>query len=157
MPASPPTPVTETLGFRLGRLQRALRRRWEADLSDLHLTPPQSAILRAISAAPGSGIRALARSLDVDAMSVKRCVDDLEDRGLVESGHRSLDRRPRTLRLTAGGLALVARVNQRQRRREEDLASALSPTQMSRLTAALARLEAHLGIGAPDDEEEEDA
>ena len=111
-------------------------------------------MLRALSAEPGDGVRALARSLGVDAMSVKRCVDDLEERSLIESGHRAGDRRSRALHLTARGLELVARVEQRQRVREADLTSALSASQLERLRGALTRLERHLGVGdAATDEE----
>ncbi len=153
---SPHLPLQEGLGFRLGRLARTLRRRWASDLASIELSPPQAAVVRALEGSPDSALRELARTLASDPMNVKRCVDDLEQRGLVSSGSRAGDRRPRVLSLTDGGRNAAVEVNRLVREQETWLSSALAPDSRRCLEAALDRLENLLGIhpgGWPHDAE----
>lgn len=138
------------LGFRLSRLARALRRDWADELAGSELTPPQAAVLRGVEASPGCSLRALARTLGSDPMNVKRCVDELEDRGLLESAHRSTDRRSRTLTLTGRGRAAVTEVGALVDRHESWLTAALGRDGRRSLEAAVGRLEVLLGLAAPD-------
>ena len=119
-------PLARGVGFRLSRISRTLRGQWAGELTDLGLVPPEAAVLRGLAEHPGCGLRELARVLASDPMSAKRCVDGLERRGLVASGHRGNDRRPRTLSVTAAGQALVVELNERMRRRERRLARLLT-------------------------------
>jgi len=135
------------IGFRLDRLVRTLRRGWAGDLADLGLSPPQAAILRGIDERPGTSIRAVARRLGSDPMNVKRCVDDLEGKGLVRSGQRPDDRRPRTLVLTDDGRALVKDVDRLVRNQQAWIDAALSLKERRGLEVSLDRLEAVLGLG----------
>lgn len=141
------------LGFRLGRLHRALRAAWAQQLDGLGLTPPQAAVLRGVAGRHGCSLRALARVLGTEPMTAKRCVDDLERRGFVESAHRGPDRRPRALQLTAEGRVLVRRLDVLARRQEEQLATILG-ARRSQLEAAVAALEAALGLPSASREEE---
>ena len=145
--ANEPETLAQGLGFRIGRLARTLRRSWADELEALDLTPPFAAVLRGVHEAPGVSIRALARTLSTDAMSAKRCADELEVRGLLQSGSRVGDRRPRTLTLTPTGRTLVKKVNQRVAKRSSVLDSALSPGDRVRLSELLGQLERSLGIG----------
>ncbi len=147
-------PLEQDLGFRLSRISRTLRRQWRDELADLDLAPPEAATLRAIVEHPGCALRALARLLATDPMSAKRCVDGLERRGLVASGHRAGDRRSRTLRASDAGLALFATLNERLRERERHLARLLAPNRRSALELALADLERGLDIEAANNERE---
>ena len=144
----PPAPVSleSGLGFRLSRLARTLRTDWSWQLSELGLTPPQAAVLRGVAGCPGCSLRALARVLGAEPMTAKRCVDDLEGRGLLESAHRGEDRRPRALELTPKGRALVERVDAQVRIQEQRLRAALGPDRRALLEEALGALEADLGL-----------
>ncbi len=147
---SPPdaasTPIAQGLGFRLSRVGRTLGRQWTEELADLDVVPGEAAILRGVAEHPGCALRALARLLATDAMSVKRCVDGLEERGLVASGHRASDRRSRTLSVTADGLALVATLNGRIRERERRLEGLLRDEDRAVLDRVLTGLERALAI-----------
>ena len=143
-PAAPP--LARGVGFRLSRISRTLRRQWADELADLELSPPEAAVLRGLAEHPGSALRELARILASDPMSAKRCVDGLEHRGLVTSGHRGNDRRPRTLTVTAQGLTLVAELNERMRLRERRLARLLSRDDLDAFERVLASLEHALRI-----------
>ncbi len=143
---SPPLQLEEGLGFRLGRLVRMLRAEWAIELEGLGVTPPQAAVLRGVAGRPGTSLRALARTLGADPMKVKRCVDVLERRGLVQSAHRGTDRRPRALHLTPEGPLLAARIDALVRAQEEHLASTLGPARLSDLEGVLAALEADAGL-----------
>ena len=79
-------------------------------------------------------------------MTAKRCVDDLERRGLVQSAHRGADRRPRALELTDEGLVLAARIDSLVREQERHLDTVLGPESRFRLEEALCALEADLGL-----------
>ncbi len=79
-------------------------------------------------------------------MKVKRCVDDLEGRGLLQSAHRGADRRPRALELTPESLALAARIDSLVRAREEHLAAVLGTDRLSGIESALGALESDLGL-----------
>ena len=134
------------LGFRLGRLARALRRGWAKELAPFRLSPPQAAVLRGVSGDPGCSLRALARTLSADPMSVKHRVDELEVRGLIRSGHHPTDRRRRTLTATEAGQVLPAQVNALADRQQVWLDGSLDPAEQVSLGNALDNLEWLLGV-----------
>lgn len=143
-------PLEDGLGFRIGRVARALRQQWSRQLQTLSLTPPQAAVLRGVHADPGCSLRGLARLLHADPMNVKRCVDDLEHRGLVHSGHLDTDRRPRTLALTAEGAALARDVAELVAAQQARLRASLAGPHLQAFTAGLEQLESQLlGAAAP--------
>ncbi len=148
-PNPSPAPLARGVGFRLSRISRTLRSQWAEELADLAVNPPEAAVLRGLVEHPGSALRELARLLASDAMSVKRCVDGLERRGLVASGHRASDRRPRTLTVTDEGLTLVAELNRRMRERERRLARLLAPDERVVFDRVLGRFEHQLDIDQP--------
>ena len=154
--AMEPLPLEAGLGFRLSRLARALRADWSAQLAELSLTPPQAAVLRGVAGLPGCSLRALARVLGAEPMTVKRCVDELEARGLLESAHRGEDRRPRGLALSPAGRLSAERIDTMVRRQEQELDAVLGPAARAGLDRALVALERLLGLhhahpGSPDE------
>ncbi len=139
--------LTETLarsiGFRLSRLARLRRVSWEHELLDLDLSPGEAATLRALGDGEAEGLRALARTLGQDPMTLKRCVDRLESRGLVESVAGE-DRRLRSLRVTRTGRRLAETVTARALERDAVIARVLGPEDLATFEGLLARLETHL-------------
>ena len=142
-------PLARGVGFRLSRISRTLRSQWAEELTDLELSPPEAAVLRGLAEHPGSALRELARILASDPMSAKRCVDGLERRGLIVSGHRGNDRRPRTLTVTDDGRELVAELNKRMRLRERRLARLLTMDERDVFERVLSSLEHELDIDQP--------
>lgn len=131
------------LGFLLGQAHRARRRAWEAGLSDLGLTGPQAAVLRAISAAPGAGIRQLARLLITDPMNVQRLAESLTAAGLCELRRDPADARRRPIYPTDRGKRLAATVGGRATESEQDLVTALGASDYEALRGQLQRLLEH--------------
>lgn len=148
--------LEDSAGFRLSRLVRVRRERWANQLRTLGLTPPQAAILRATRDHRGQAMRALARTLNTDAMSAKRCVDELEGRGWLVTTAREDDRRVRVVDLTARGEELISRLDELAHAQEWNLREQLSPAHYEFLVAVIARLERAEGIGAFDDESKDD-
>ncbi len=142
----PRLPLRDGLAFRLSRVARTLRAQWAEALAPLQLSTAQAATLRAIADSPGQSLRALARTLATDPMNAKRCVDALERRGLLHSGHEGTPRRSRALRLTPEGQQLSDRVDRLAREQERRLGGWLGPEQVSGMRAALDRLEAALDL-----------
>jgi DNA-binding MarR family transcriptional regulator len=142
--------LEDSVGFRLSRLVRVRRERWAGELRALGLTPPQAAILRATRDHPGRSLRALARTLEIDAMSVKRCVDELETRGWVATSTCEEDRRVRVVKLTSPGEALMRGLDEFVQHQESTLRAQLSRSQYEALFSLLQHLEHAEGIGADD-------
>ena len=140
--------LEQGIGFRLDRVTRVLRAEWAHELAQMGLTPPQAAVLRGVAERSGCSLRSLARTLGADPMRVKRCVDELERRALLQSAHRGADRRPRALEPTPAGAALADRIDSLVRAREEHLVVALGPDRLASLEAALAAIESDLGLTA---------
>jgi len=138
------------IGFRLSRVARVMRAAWAAEVANLGLTPPQVAVLRALSDDPGCSLRHLSRRLGTDPMSAKRCVDELEDRALIRSAHRGGDRRPRSLELTSQGAAMASKVEGMVGAREDLLSQVLGQRRRTALAEALGLLEDHLGLSSDD-------
>ena len=148
--------LEDSAGFRLSRLVRVRRERWANQLSTLGLTPSQAAILRATRDHRGQAMRALARTLNIDAMSAKRCVDELESRGWLATTTREDDRRVRVVDLTARGEELTSHLDELAHTQEWHLRSQLSPAHYELLVAVIATLERAEGIGAYDDVSKDD-
>lgn len=144
---SPSDALRAGLGFRLSRATRKLRSVWAIELAGLELSAPQAAVIRALSAHPSSGIRAVARILETDPMNVKHLVDQLESRDLLSSSVQKPDRRARALQLTSQGEILAREVESAVRGQEAWFASVLGPAGKHSFESALADLEAALGIG----------
>lgn len=148
-----PLALDSSVGFRLSRIVRTRRRAWSQEIESLGLTPGQASALRSIVEQPNQSLRALARTLGTDPMSMKRCIDDLETRGLVRSARALADRRPRILNVTAKGSKLAREIDRRVREDEASLREVLSEREYETLLRTLGQLETQLGIvgafGAP--------
>ncbi len=137
------------LGFRLGRAHRMLRAAWEETIADLELSPPQAALLRAVTQRPGCGLRELARLMHTDAMNAKRLADRLERAGLVASSADPGHRQRRVLRLTGPGAALAGELARRAAQQQQALARLIGPAEVARLLDLLGRLELAVASGLP--------
>jgi DNA-binding MarR family transcriptional regulator len=144
--------LEESVGFRLSRLARSRRSRWAGQLRSLGLTPPQAAILRGATERSNASLRALARTMGTDPMSVKRCVDDLEARGLLRSAIAHEARRARIVRLTPAGERLMTELEEMARQQEQEIRALLSTSEYAQLLAVIDRLERGMHLSGNDDD-----
>jgi DNA-binding MarR family transcriptional regulator len=144
--------LEESVGFRLSRLARSRRSRWAGELRSVGLTPPQAAILRGTTERSNASLRALARTMGTDPMSVKRCVDDLEARGLLRSAISREARRARVVRLTPAGERLTTELEEMARRQEAEIRALLSKSEYAQLLAVIDRLERGMHLSGSDDD-----
>jgi DNA-binding MarR family transcriptional regulator len=93
-----------------------VRTHFQRVIAELNLSPPQAYALRQLAPERPLPMRDLADSLACDASNVTGIVDRLERRGLVERQVSPVDRRVKTLVVTAEGVAvreqLLARLHQ---------------------------------------------
>jgi DNA-binding MarR family transcriptional regulator len=141
-----PVSLEDGVGFRLSRVARIRRSRWAEQLRSLGLTPAQASILRGAKDHSKQSLRSLARTLGTDAMSVKRCVDELETRGLLNSASAPDDRRPRIVNLTKSGIRLATQLEEMVAKHEANLKSLFSLHEYGQLLVVLDRLEQGLQI-----------
>jgi DNA-binding MarR family transcriptional regulator len=144
--------LEESVSFRLSRLARSGRNRWASQLRSLGLTPPQAAILRGATERSNASLRALARTMGTDPMSVKRCVDDLELRDLLRSATGHEPRRARVVRLTPAGERLVTELEEMVRQQEQEIRTLLSTSEYAQLLAVIDRLERGMRLSGSNDD-----
>jgi DNA-binding MarR family transcriptional regulator/GNAT superfamily N-acetyltransferase len=96
----------------------------------------------------GSAVRRLRSRLDLDSGYLSRLLRSLENDGLVVVQPSGTDGRVRTVRLTAGGLAERALLDQRSDEAAAAILGPLSPRQRTRLVQAMAETERLLTASA---------
>jgi len=91
-----------SLGFLLRDTSRLMRRRFvqRAKEAGLNLNRSEALVLVHVAQSPGTSQTRLATALDIEAISVVRLIDTLQDAGLIERRPHPTDRRIRTLWLT---------------------------------------------------------
>jgi DNA-binding MarR family transcriptional regulator len=141
-------PVAGDLGFRLGLAHRTLRAMWEREIAELGVTPPQAAVLRAVTEGEACGLRGLARRMGSDVMNVRRLAEHLERGGLVSIGQDPLHRQRRIVRPTADGVTVSEELARRAARRNRHLVELLGEDDLASLQDLLDRLQtALMGAG----------
>lgn len=82
-----------TLGFLIHDVARLLRKRFEQKARHIGLTRTQWQTLAYLSRNEGVNQRALAEMLEIEPITLKRVIDNLENRGFVERRAHETDRR----------------------------------------------------------------
>jgi MarR family transcriptional regulator, transcriptional regulator for hemolysin len=130
-------PVRRSLGFLLRDTSRLMRRRFvqRAREFGLPLNRSEASVLVHVDREPGLSQARLAERLDLEAISLVRLIDSLEERGLIERRRHERDRRIRTLWLTEEAQPIMTQVYAvRQEVRAEALAGIAEPDQEKLLT-----------------------
>ena len=140
-------PLSQDVGFRLGRAHRHLRASWERAIADLGVTAPQAAALRAAVAQPGQALRGLARVLGTDPMNARRLAIDLERLNLVEVRTSVRDRRTKGVWPTELGTTLAEELSRRARARRRSLERELGTAAYRQLEELLEQLLATDALG----------
>ncbi|MFD1612265.1 MarR family winged helix-turn-helix transcriptional regulator [Sphingomonas tabacisoli] len=92
--------MADTLGFMIGDVSRLLRRAFDVRARAIGVTRPQWKMLLTLSRHEGVNQGRLADLLDVEAITLCRMVDRLEESGMVERRPDPADRRAWRIYLT---------------------------------------------------------
>src|SRR4051794_19449902 len=98
---APPEPLAGAVGFLLSWNGQRMAARFAAALEPLDLRPQHFGVMRLLAAAPGATQNDLVQRSMIDASTMVKVIDELEERGLAERRVDAADRRRRTVRLTA--------------------------------------------------------
>jgi MarR family transcriptional regulator, transcriptional regulator for hemolysin len=101
----------ETLPFEISETAHALRKAFDRRASGLGVTRAQWKVLFRVERQPGLRQIELADKLDVEAITLSRIVDRLEEGGLVERVADPADRRAWRLHVTAKAQPLVEKLH----------------------------------------------
>lgn len=116
------------------------------------LIPLEYGVLLRLHANPGVDQNTLSNLLALDRTTTSSVVFKLEQRGLIERGINDADRRARTLRLTAKGEAIRARLRPDTAAAQERIWSVLSASERKQVIAMLVRVldanQAYMRLGA---------
>lgn len=98
--------MSDNIGFLIGDISRLIRRTFDERAKEIGVTRPQWRALTWLKRHEGINQSALAEMLELDAMTLCRMVDRLQDAELVERRRDPADRRAWLLFLTTKGIAL---------------------------------------------------
>ncbi len=98
--------MSDNMGFLIGDISRLIRRTFDKRAKEIGVTRPQWRVLTWLMRHEGISQSALADKLELDAMTLCRMVDRLQDAKLVERRPDPADRRAWRLFMSAKGLAL---------------------------------------------------
>jgi DNA-binding MarR family transcriptional regulator len=134
------------VAFLLAQLGAHAAARFAERIAELDLTPPQTGLLRAVSATPGKSQQALARQLRTPPSRLVALVDDLDERGVLERRRNLADRRLHALYVTDAGAALLRKIGQVARAHDDAVCASLDPAERNQLRALLGRIADEQGL-----------
>src|SRR5262249_44227227 len=124
--------------------QNALRNAMDDALAGVGITAPQYAVLSAVEADPGLSSAALARAAFVTAQTMQGVVANLERDGVLARAPDPTHGRIKRAALTARGRTALRRAHAAVAQIEMRMFEGLSPAELERLGAMLARVAANL-------------
>ncbi len=139
----------EPLLWEIGETATALRRAFDRRAADLGVTRAQWRALARISRQPGLRQVELAEQLDIEAITLCRIIDRLEESGLVERQRDPADRRAWQLLLTDKAQPLVDRLTELANGFGDEIFSGLNAADRKSLRAGLASVRANIASGDP--------
>jgi len=136
--------MSESLGFLMADNARLLRRTFDARVRAIGITRPQWRVLVVLKREEGINQGELAEILEVEAITIGRMVDRLQDAGLVERRADPNDRRAWRLFLTPRSRALIEELRPVSDRMIEDTLEGFTPTEQETFVNYLERVRANL-------------
>jgi DNA-binding MarR family transcriptional regulator len=136
--------MSDPLGFLLSDAARLLRRRFDQHARALGVTRPQWQVLFALSRNEGTNQGALADHLEVEAITLCRMIDRLEEGGLVERRADPADRRAWRLHLTDKARPLLDQMRIVGSRVLDEALTGLDAGAVDDLAASLERIRTNL-------------
>lgn len=132
--------LDQIVGLHIRLANGAIYRHFSETCSDLGLTQKQVAVLWLIDDNPGIAQADIGRLLQMDRATVMAIVNRLQDRGLVERGASTADRRRQTLHLTDEGYASLVVARECIAEHEKWLKERFSPGETALLIELLSRI-----------------
>ena len=136
--------MSEPLGFLLSDAARLLRRRFDQHARALGVTRSQWQVLFALSRNEGTNQGALADHLEVEAITLCRMIDRLEEGGLVERRADPADRRAWRLHLTDRARPLLEQMHGVGAQVLDEALAGLDGAARDALAAALEQIRSNL-------------
>jgi DNA-binding MarR family transcriptional regulator len=136
--------MSDSIGFLLGDVSRLMRRRFDERARSIGVTRPQWRALTALSRAEGINQGALAERLEVEAITLCRMIDRLEEAGLVERRRAPADRRAWHIYLTSKSRPLLDQLRELGAELSDRALSGVSENQRHEMTAMLETIRANL-------------
>lgn len=143
--------MSDSIGFMLGDASRLLRRRFDQHARVLGVTRPQWQVLFALSRLEGTNQGALADHLEVEAITLGRMVDRLQDAGLVERRADPADRRAWRLYLTDKARPLLESMRGVGNRVLEEALAGIDEGERTMLADLLTRIRGNLSTRTSDE------
>lgn len=137
---SPDPSRSKRAAFLLSQLGALASARFAERTRELGLTPSEAGVLRLLGRTPGLSQRSLADRLGAVPSRVVPLIDSMEERGLVERGRSSTDRRNYELRLTVQGTQKLRTLRGIAEQHEAELLAPLTSEQAAQLGSLLAVL-----------------
>jgi DNA-binding MarR family transcriptional regulator len=132
------------MAYLLGDSARLLRRAFDARMRALGVTGPQARLLLVLGLHEGQNQGFYADQLEVEAITLCRMLDRMEDAALIERRRDPTDRRAWRVHLTAAGNALLPKLREAVAPLVEDMLAGLEEAERVQLGAVLERIRTNL-------------
>lgn len=143
--------MSDSLGFLLSDSARLMRRRFDQYARAIGVTRPQWQVLFALSRLEGTNQGSLADHLEVEAITLCRMLDRLQEAGLVERRADPSDRRAWRLFLTAKARPLLDSMRAVGDRVLDEALAGLDSSGRDALADSLGRIRLNLATRPSDD------
>jgi DNA-binding MarR family transcriptional regulator len=134
----------ENLAWEIAETAHTLRRSYDRRASELGVTRAQWRVLAWLAREPGLRQVALADKLDIEAITLCRIIDRLEEAGLVERQRDPEDRRAWRLYLTAKAEPVVVALRRLATELAENAFAGLGEDGIEEMRASLKRIRRNL-------------
>ena len=132
--------LSESIGFRMRRIQIHLAKAFEAVTTDCGLRSGLFSSLALIAANPGISQSDVSQALGLDKSVIVQLIDELEKRGYAHRKRSKVDRRKHELFSTPEGEKFLDHLFAMLQNAEDEALSGLSPSERSLLKALLDRI-----------------
>jgi DNA-binding MarR family transcriptional regulator len=136
--------MSDTLGFLINDVARALRREFDARARRIGVTRAQWHTLSAVARHEGCNQGTLAEIIEVEPITIARMIDRLEEAGLVERRRDPTDRRAWRIYLSEAAQPLLGQLRSIGQGLSEDALTGLSANERAALDGMLTRVRANL-------------
>jgi DNA-binding MarR family transcriptional regulator len=139
---APPEPLVNAVGFLLSWNGQRMRHRFAEALEPLGLRPQHFGVLSVVAARPGTAQNELVALSMIDASTMVKVVDELEELGLAERRVDPHDRRRRAVHLTSRGEATLERARTVALQTADEVLAPLDQDEREQLRTLLRKLAA---------------
>lgn len=136
--------MTTPIAYLLSDSARLLRRAFDGRMRALGVTGPQARLLLVLGLHEGENQGFYADRLEVEAITLCRMLDRMEDAALIERRRDPADRRAWRVHLTAAGHALLPQLREGVAPLVEDMLAGLDEPERERLGDVLERVRNNL-------------